>query len=502
VHTIAGFTTVSASNEFGGMWADQLLGWKETYPLIGDVWYRTPKTVTQAWFTTCDSRTDGATARVIAEDQAHFNDHIWTRGGPALGDVVNWPKYYIDHTCYHPQPKAVGVDLAVLATVPSQMVLPRTVDQAFAKSLAATLSMSGTLSLSPDGSEYAVTDSTGGVTRTLAIQTATGGYVYQDTSQLWVPPAPGQPQNLPDPAQAARLASAYFLANAQSLPGGTNFDPTTQHVQTDQMTAMNAPGSARPTLAPTGVDVMIAYGRSLNAVATSAKGMNMAINLSVGGPGGATKMYLGGQGSAPVGLSGGSRDVQTGNAVTLKDVNATWDAFVADPQLSVLEIGLAYDSMVRHPISDTFAYFEQPLDVPQKELIPTWVYNVDFMQGGQLVTNGTVYVPASPLYYPPEVTIDSPLSGTVIYAGQQVALNATTTGGNGPLTYEWTSSTQGVLGTNEDIKPVLTSKSKPGEPPAPTTLTLMVTDANGLIRTASVTVNVLSQSQWLPLLRK
>ena len=61
----------------------------------------------------------------------------------------------------------------------------------------------------------------------------------------------------------------------------------------------------------------------------------MAANVSVGGPGGATKMYLGGQGNAPIGLSGGSRDVQAGNPVTLKDVNTTWDAFVADPELSV-----------------------------------------------------------------------------------------------------------------------------------------------------------------------
>ena len=62
--------------------------------------------------------------------------------------------------------------------------------------------------------------------------------------------------------------------------------------------------------------------------------------------------------------------------------------------------------MVRHPISDTFAYYEQPLDVPQKELIPTWVYNVDFMKNGQMVAaNGLVYVPASPLYYPPGVAI-------------------------------------------------------------------------------------------------
>ena len=49
---------------------------------------------------------------------------------------------------------------------------------------------------------------------------------------------------------------------------------------------------------------------------------------------------------------------------------------------------------------------------------------------------------------------------------------------------------------------MLLSTSKPGEPPAPVTIALMVTDANGLSRTAEIKVNVVGQPTWLPLLMR
>ncbi len=127
----------------------------------------------------------------------------------------------------------------------------------------------------------------------------------------------------------------------------------------------------------------------------------------------------------------------------------------------MMETPIEYDTLVRHPDLDTFAYFEQPHNVPQKELIPSWVYNVDFMKGGQVAGNGLVYVPASPLYYPPGVTIDSPAQDDTVLAGKQIALKATVTGGNGPFTYKWSSSSQGVLGTAEDITAMLRSRRRP-----------------------------------------
>jgi hypothetical protein len=258
-------------------------------------------------------------------------------------------------------------------------------------------------------------------------------------------------------------------------------------------------------VADTGVDVMVAYGRTLPTTAMTAAGDAVPIVPSVAGPGSSTKLYLGGQSSAPIALSGGSRDVQPkpGPGVDLKPAEATWGTFLEQPWLSVLELSIEYDSMALHPnTTPTFAYFEQPLDVPQKELIPTWVYNVDFIQNGQVAANGLVYVPASADYYPPSVAIDSPQADATILAGKRIALTATVTGGNGPFTYEWASSSQGVLGTAEDITTMLLSQSKEGDPPEPVTLSLQVTDVNGLSRTATIKVNVVGQPVWLPLITK
>jgi hypothetical protein len=503
VNLIAGFTTNSASVEFGGYWADMLLGARIWLPFIGYIWLRAPKSVTQAWFTTCDARTGGATARVIAERTCNFNDKVWDRGGPACSTVVDNTYHWIDHTCYKAAPAML--DVSLLAEVPTYRVLDRTVDEGFAASLASTLNVSGTLSLSPDGQEYAVTDTSGGITRTLTVNTATGGYQYQDLSQLWMPPEEGEPLNLPGPDEAARLADAYFLATAQALPGGQNFDPSSQHIETDMMSTSSREGggTASAVLAETGVDVMVAYGRVLETTATAASGEAVRVGVSVAGPGSSTKMYLGGQGSAPIALSGGSRDVSEGNTVPLKDASATWEAFLEDHDLALLEIPIQHDEMVRNPILDTFAYFEQPLDMAQEELIPSWVYTVDFLLDGQVVGDDyQVYVPASPDYYPPDVVIDSPVPGATIVAGKAIKLEATVVSGNGPFTYEWSSDAQGVLGIDEDITTYLVSMSKPGELSVPVGLSLKVTDANSLSRWATVSVDVVGEPVWLPIVTR
>jgi hypothetical protein len=157
-------------------------------------------------------------------------------------------------------------------------------------------------------------------------------------------------------------------------------------------------------------------------------------------------------------------------------------------------------SEARDPLP-SFAYFEQPLDMPQQELIPAWVYTVDFLLEGEVVGDDwQVYVPASADFYPPAVTIDHPSADTTVVAGQQIDLEATVTAGNGPFTYEWSSDAQGVLGTAEDITTILLSEAKPGEPTQPVMLSLKVTDVNSLSRWATVTVNVVGQPAWLPLI--
>lgn len=484
-HLILGYITVSYDADEGGEWAKQMLGYKFLW-----WWIRAPKTVTQAWFTMCDKKQPSSvTARVIAEHWRHFQDKLHGRGGPAYGDVVDNYYHWIDHRCHKPTP--LRVDTSALASLPVYEVVPRTVDESYAANIVETLGMSGTLET--DGEVFAITDTTGGVTRTLEVDIASGGYVYQNVSELWVPPDPGVPTALPGPEEAAQLAEGFFLAN-QALPGVQY--RTDQEVETEQVAEVvkesQGPLKAGTILQEQGLDVMVSYGRRLATRSLRAS------EVSVVGPGSSTKLYLGEQGDVaaasqqlPLGLQGGARDVQdTGKTVPVQNADKAWNDFLEDHELAVAPIPLDADEIVRKPISDTLAYYEQPQGVSQAELIPVWVFYADFLREGELLASDVmVYVPVSPDYYPPTVTIDQPASGTSVRPGQVVTFSATATGPFQPFTYEWLSSHDGLLGTGSTITATLTSATHAGQVSSHT-ITVKVTNANGQSRTASIVLSV------------
>lgn len=497
LHLMMGYTTVSYDADEGGEWASQMLGWK----FLG-IWFRAPKTVSQAWFTMCDKKQPSSvTARVIAEDSRHFSDKLHGRGGPAYGDVVdNW-YHWIDHRCHKPAP--LHVDTSVLDTLPVYEVVPRTVDENYAANIAETLSMSGTLET--DGEVYAISDTSGGVTRTLEVDVASGGYIYQNVSELWVPPEPGTPTALPGPEEAAQLAESFFLAN-QALPGIQYRTDQEAEVENAVQTVKESSGllDAGAIVQEQGVDVMVSYGRRLPT------GSLLASEVSVAGPGSSTKLYLGQQGGTlanqlPIGLQGGARDVEaTGKSVQVQSADKAWGDFLEDHELAVVTVPLDADEIVRKPASDTLAYYEQPQGVSQAELIPVWTFYADFSKEGELLASDVlIYVPASPDYYPPTATIDEPASGTTVRAGQAVAFSATASGPFQPFTYEWLSSHDGLLGTGATITATLTPVMHPDQAEAGShTITVKVTNANGQVRTASIVLNVLPRGVYLPLVRR
>ncbi|MCO6450765.1 MAG: PKD domain-containing protein [Caldilineales bacterium] len=493
LHLLAGYITVSYDADEGGTWANQLLS---------------GKSVTQSWFTMCDiTQPSSVIARVIAEDYRHFNDRVHGRGGPAYGDVVDNTYYWIDHRCNKPVPLAVDPD-AILA-MPIYEVQQRTVDEDYVQSLATALGVEGDVTLE-DG-VFTLTDTSSGMTETLQISEASGGYVFQNNAALWSPPPPGEPSALPDENEAAQAAEAYFLANGQSLPG-TQYR-SDQEAVTEQATEVTkaAPGLLAQIMPErivqtVGVDVMVSYGRRLD-VLTAAGNVQ---EVSVAGPGASTKYYVGQSVGAlavsadePIGLQGGSRDVAlTAKSVDVQTADKAWDAFIDDPQLAVVTIPLDATRLERDPSKDTMAYYEQPHGVSQAELIPVWVFTVDFYNGDELITeDALVYVPVSPDYYPPTVDITSPENDSEVVPGEMLTFSADVSGGYEPFTYEWSSSRDGVLGTNETVHAALSFslRSEQSEPTAHT-ITLKVTNANGQVRTDSIVVMVSVPPVYMPLM--
>ncbi|MFN8474915.1 MAG: DUF6345 domain-containing protein [Anaerolineae bacterium] len=516
LHLIAGYITVSQDVDEGGPWADQMLGWYVDLPLFGRVWLRQPKTITQAWFTMCDQQQPSSvTARVIAEDSRHYGDKLWNRGGPAYGDIVDDNYFWLDHSCYKPDPMVV--DTAPLVAMPSYRVVQRTVDESYARNLANTLGFSDTLTLMSNGQEWAISSTQDGVTRTLSVQVASGGYTYQNLAELWLPPEPGLPLSLPGTEQAAQLADSYLLANAQNLPGVRY--ATDQHTENDVMTPVSKNASLSfgspqgTTQESSGVDVMVAYGRHLAAGVQMTKEGIITTEVSVVGPGGSTKVYYGQPGGRstqgatapkqqsqlPIGLLGGSRDVEQGRAIQVQTSDKAWRDFQADHQIAVGTIPLDADQIT--PTANTvptLAYYEQPHDVSQAEMIPVWAFRADFQKGDRvLAANALVYIPATPDYYPPAVTIAQPTSGVTVRAGEVVSFEATASGGYAPFTYEWVSDRDGVLGTTDSLTHILSPAMRDGET-ATHTISLKVTNANGQSRVVSTVVNVQPYPLFLP----
>lgn len=293
-------------------------------------------------------------------------------------------------------------------------------------------------------------------------------------------------------------------------------DRTSAHVEQDSQSEAAKPASGTmaagtaDVLSTQGVDVLVAYGRTLATGAPNTRG-EMLLGSTVG-PGSVTKLYYGGASGAlrsangqqlPIGLVGGMRDVVEGNLITTQSYTKTWEAFQEDHQLALLSYPLAWDTAVL--TGQTFSPgYEQPLDVSQQELIPVWVFTADLYLGDELVgPDATIYVPASPDYYPPEVTIDAPAADETFVAGQVIDLAATTAGGYGPFTHEW-SGPQGSLGSEEDIQVMLKAAPDRADEsePSPVTISLTVTNQNGQSRTAEVTVNVEGDMLYLPVIRQ
>ncbi len=477
-HLIAGYITVSYDSDEGGEWANRLLA---------------GNTVTQAWFGMCDAtQPSSVVARVIAEDWRHFSDRVWNRGGPAYGDIVDSWYYWQDHSCYKAPPKIIDPDS--ITAMPAYVVQDRAVNTDFVQNIAGALGLEGQATL--DNGVYTLVDTTGGMTHTLTVDAASGGYQYQNNSTLWVAPDPSEPAALPDPAEAMHLADNFFLANAQALPGASYL--ANGSAFTEQVTQAERGGGflgADRIVQEQGVDVMVAYGRNL----TVGLAQGGTTEVSVAGPGAGTKYYIAQAATAqdalaggPAGVVGGSRDVSMGASIAVQDSDKAWEAFEADHQLAIVTIPLDADHFERHPISDTLAYYEQPHGISQQELIPVWVFNADLFKGQDLlVANALIYVPASPDYYPPTGQIISPDNGANAVAGQQITFKAQATGGFGPFTYDWSSSVDGPLGTGAEIMAALSGAAHPEQDgPTPHSISVKITNANGQSRTLTVGVNV------------
>ena len=481
----------------GGVWGDQMQakGWW--------IFGHGAKTVTQAWFTAVeDQQPSGVRARVLAETLDSYNDYIWGQGYVSPDYPNNGAYWYWDHVSGTPDlvPLPPGDEPTSL---PGLRVASRTVDEDYVKMIGGAFGLTSEVLTSPDGRfMYMV----GGADdeKQLRVDTASGGYFYQDLGELWTDPE--RPRDLPPSGERAAGIAIAFLNQNDYLPG--QFDrqrpPTVELEGPAEGHTEDTPAIGASHVI-TSVNYAVHYGRT--ALVPGGE-------LSIVGPGSRQNVYVG-DGNAIIGLKGGGRDYQlTGETIPIISSDEAWNAFVADPTIAVADIPLTGNYDRTGKLAPTLGYYEQPSALGQSEFIPVWIFQADLLVDvevpaatGQAAGSTTVsevlaedvwiYVPAAADEEPLVASIDAPGGGQELGFGEKVDLSGSASGGTTPYTYEWSSNVDGFLGTGATLSDVSLTADTRGPKVEPNIVTLTVLDGNGIVATDTVAVNV-SANTFLP----
>ncbi len=484
----------------GGVWGDQMRqkGWW--------IFGHGAKTVTQAWFSAVeDQQPSGVRGRVLAESLDNYNDYIWGQGYVSADYPNNGVYWYWDHVSGTPGP--VALQNPTITELPAVQIVPRVVDEAYVMNIGQAFGLTSTLLTSPDGTAiYMVGGSDD--EKQVRVDTASGGFFYQDLGELWTDPT--RPRQLPLSTREAAAVVDSFLQQHDNLPGAFLFDPNIQPtVELEGAAEGFQPGEIRATQAITNpTDYAVHYARTID--------IGGGQLLSIVGPGSRQNVYVG-DNSQVAAFKGGWREVQTTAQMipVSTDVQA-WDAFLANPGIALAQLPIAtlYDRSGQP--DPTLAYYEQPSTQGQAELIPVWVFTADLyvetplnaaqasgeepLDMGLVAEDVSIYIPAAvdPASQP-QATILYPLPGTTLLSGQTVDLGGAASGGTPPYTFEWTSSLDGVLGSGDILTGVALHPDLRSANLSPNVITLLVRDANSLEATATVDLDVLPMI-YLPII--
>jgi hypothetical protein len=521
----------------------QMLGFANTmyvvYPGDGGVfadqarykgWWHPAKTVTQAWFTAVSNQQpSGVKARVLAEELNNYNDYLWGEGYVSPDYPNNGGYWYWDHWSGTPAP--LQLTAAAPISLPVYTIVPRTADLTYTLRIGEAFGLTDTNKIHQDGSTFYMVDAEAPQppfppptlranaivtpTKLLQVDVASGGFFFQNLDELWTKPEISR--TLPISTQAATLAATFARQN-KGLPGIMGFDlaiPPT--VELEGPTSASMASSALAATTPTSpTNYSVSYARTV--VVGGQK-------LSIVGPGSRENFFIGGNGQV-IGLKAGWRDIQLAQTnlgvqstaavtVPIKTVEQAWADFIADPHIALAQPPAANLYITETKPLPTLAYYEQPSNITQTELIPVWVFVADLytmtgqarIQSTQAVSalvasDVSLYIPASAAAAAaPQATIVSPTPGTKVMPGQSLILTGTVSGGLAPLTFQWSSSVDGELGTGPTLTiPGLHSDVHGGNP-QPNIIYLLVTDANGQQSTATVNVTVFLQI-YVPIIIK
>jgi hypothetical protein len=501
LHQLLGFKNTMYVVEPGDglKWGYYMDGWQ----WLG-IWLVPPRTVTQAWFEAVDDVQPSVTcARVLAETNDNYNDHLWGRGYVSPDPVDDGYYNYWDHCSSGGGSKlsSMGINQPALASMPRMMVQERIVDEDFVNGrIVPAFNMTGTL-MSDEDFFYLV-DTSGGMTQTLQVDRMTGGFSYRNLSKLWTVPA-GQLM-LPNMDQVVNFMDNWFKLEGEALPGvwSRDFNGAMYEIEQIVTESLMPQGNGEmetQVLGNTPTDGMLTYPRMIPGMANTSSGTQL-VDFPVFGPGGRLKFYFGemdGANPTIIGAQGGTRDVLAEGQVEVMDYPEAWAMFIADPNIALPEVPWVADYITyTATVTPTLGYYELPYSEHQTELIPVWAFSASFYSGGNLLAGDVdVYVPAAKEYIL-NVNILSPVEGAEFKAGEPIQFEGSVENGTPPYTYDWTSSGDGYLGNTIKFTQALSAQVKEGDV-VPQEVKFEVTDANGLSASHTISLNITPNLVWI-----
>ncbi len=415
--------------------------------------------LTQAWFKAADKlQSQNRVARVLAEEQAHFND---TAAHHAIATVVDSDFYWWTHTVGSEPARHVDV-AAINGEMPVLRVQPLGLDEAvsqvnnlgaaFGVDVSAPTTPTQNVSLRQIVAETDVFYSQDGQ---LEMDNDYGLFLHADMANLWTTDSAlsrqadaGVAMQAIDEEVARRVADAFLQQN-----GLARADAQFYEVAEDVLSfAPDARGAnserSGAVVHDEPMNYQVIYSRIISYTPTiDGRAADAPVEFSVMGPGSKFKIYVSTQAptrasfaefvdEAVIGGMGGYRAIQTPaeaaaarqlqmvqmlSMEVIEKLFANLEAIVALDQ-----IPLAPDEVVsREIVSSTPAYWEGAIGFNQAELIPVYALEVrNTMRNpdqSTYVVSSTTYIPVEASYMAPlaristTASLDEPLApGAVI----------------------------------------------------------------------------------------
>ncbi|MBU1260553.1 MAG: hypothetical protein KKE31_05260 [Planctomycetes bacterium] len=471
LHFLCGFKTNSYKrNNFGKRWAEQMSQRKKIY---------------QAWFKALDlTNQNGVVARVLAEARNNFYDRLHGYGYVSPDPPVDKYYYYKDHKSGSPP----YLPVYHLDQMQVYEVIPRDVNESYIRDIGNHFGFSAS-----DAVEYhndyllmSRQDPPGDpcdpnlAVHTLQVYTNSGQYSYFNTGPMW-PSQTGL--TFPDPTTAYGQAEAFLTNSGLHMSDAGLYD-----VEYD--TLCYAEGNDVNALTTDYIGCAVTYAREIEAFTGT--------NVSVAGAGARLKVYLnqtGGDPNLPAAM-GNWRNITSTGIVPVLPKQEVFDRFKEHGEKVSLEpISVEYNRVVSDLNTPKLAYYEHPGAELQAELIPIWIFSVDYYDGDELLTTADTFVPSAHEFYPPIANITSPGDGSEFEPNDVIDFNSVTDSnyGTSPYTYEWTSDIDGQLSTAASFSGSLNIACVSDDNSievASHTIMLTITDADGRSSSESVDVTI------------